>query len=103
MNVARINESTVIQGNHSPGDSISIGNNVLKVTVRNQPSSGANAYVAWNVSDSKINELLPGESVTYFMEGCILDGNVLYISFDDTSSDGRVLISIFNDTLKPCQ
>jgi len=100
--IARINELPIIQGNHTPGDSISLGKNVLKVTVRNQPSSGANAYVSWNVSDSKINELEPGESVSYFMDGNILDGNELYVSFDDAASNGKALVSIFNDTLKDC-
>src|SRR6187551_454952 len=102
MTIARINELPVIQANHSPGDSISLGRNVLKVTVRNQPNSGSNAYVAWNVSDSKINELQPGESVTYVMEDKILDGNELYVLFDDSTSGGRALVSIFNDTLQAC-
>ncbi len=100
--IGRINELVIIQANHSPGDSISLGKNVKKVTIRNQPSSGGTAYVAWNTSKSKINELAIGDSATYTQEDIILDGNRLYILFDDTTAGGKVLVSIINDTKQDC-
>jgi hypothetical protein len=93
----RINEVGIIQGNHSPGDAISLGRNVLKVTVKNMSDSGSNAFVGMNEDASNKNLLQPGESVTYHDERVYLDGNSLYVGFDDTTTGGKVLVSIIMD------
>lgn len=101
--IGRINELPIVQANHSAGDSISLPNNCVKVTVRNEPSSTATMYVSWNISGSKINALLPGESVSYFHDGIVLDGNDLYCSFDENASGGLGLVSMIADTQEGCK
>jgi len=101
--IGRINELPIVQGNHSPGDSISLPRNCVKVTVRNEPASGATLYVSWNISGSKINALLPGESVSYFHDGIVLDGNELYCTFDESASGGLGLVSMISDTKRACE
>ncbi|MGL6121684.1 MAG: hypothetical protein ACRC1W_01345 [Shewanella sp.] len=97
MNAGRINEVGVIQANHSTSDAISLGRNVLKITVKNMSDSGSNAFVGLNEDASNKNLLQPGESVTYHDERVYLDGNSLYVGFDETTSGGKVLVSIIVD------
>ena len=102
MTIGRINEIGVNQGNHSPGDAISLGRKVLKATIKNAPDSGSNAYVAWNEDASNKNVLEPGESATYYHDVVYLDGNALYIDFDSSNTGGRVLVSVIMDTEEEC-
>jgi hypothetical protein len=96
MKNGRITEFLIVQGAHSPGDAISIGTKVLKVTVRALPTSQNDVFVGMNQQASTSNILEPGDSVTYHDERVYLDKNSLYVSFDTAGGPigGQALISI---------
>ncbi|HMG94348.1 MAG TPA: hypothetical protein VK589_30015 [Chryseolinea sp.] len=100
MTAGRINEIGINQASHSPEDAIGIGQNVLKVTIKNAADSGTNAFVGVNDHASNKNLLQPGESVTYHDERVYLDENSYYLAFDPANQGGRVLVSIILDTKK---
>lgn len=100
MNIGRINELPVQQNAQRNQDAIGMPRFCVKCTIKNLLTSGATAYVSWNVSGSKANPLAPGESVTYWHDGYYLDGNDLYVTFDANASDGIALVSFINDSLQ---
>lgn len=105
MNLANCFEVGLSQANHDASDAISLGAEVLKVTVRAASDSGTNVWIGVNQQASDINLLQPGESVTYVHEGYkITDKNGrglrLYIGFDPSNTGGKALVSITYDTKK---
>jgi hypothetical protein len=106
MNLGGAFELSIAQGSHSPGDSIGLGPNVLKVTIKCSSLSSNNAYVGINQPANNINVLQPGESATYHDDRVALtdqDGNglQLYIGFDPSGTNGFVLVSVIYDEKKP--
>lgn len=92
MNSARTTQTTIIQGNHSAGDALPLGKNVLTYTVKCHPMSSANLFVGINEDASEGNLLQPGESMTIpTIENFFLDDQV-YVSFDGSS--GRALLIV---------
>jgi hypothetical protein len=101
MKKLRINEVLRVQGNNSAQDAVDLGTNCVGVTVRCLQDSPANIYVGWNEQASPKNLLEPGDNVSYGnIEGCVLDGNRLYVGY--AGAGARVLISILNDTGEEC-
>ena len=106
MNRGSINEISITQANHTPGNPIGIGQNVLKVTIKCSSLSANNVFIGINGPANNANVLQPGESVTYHDERVELtdnegDGLRLYIGFDSTGSGGAALVSVIRDEKKP--
>lgn len=103
--LANIFEHGIDQGNHSPGDAISLGPYAEKVTIKNQSNSGADLYIGINTQASTINLLQPGESATYERDGLLLTdkngrGLKLYLAFDENATNGLALVSVISDSGK---
>jgi hypothetical protein len=93
MKNARTTQLGVNQGNHSAGDAIPLGKNVLSYTVKNPSASGANLWIGINEDASSVNLLQPGESMTIVIADTQLWDQV-YLDFDPTQTGGQALVIV---------
>jgi hypothetical protein len=100
MNSARSNQFTIIQGNHSSGDSVPLGKDVLSYTVKCHPLSAANLFIGINEDPSEGNLLQPGESMTVTAPANFVLDDIVYLNFDPTQTQGKAVVIITRDLQK---
>lgn len=100
MKYSKLNQILINQGNHSAGNAIPLGNNVLSFTVKNLPQSGSNVYVGLNEDAGPGNVLEPDGSYTHVTKEGYYSDDTLYLTFDETTTGGIALIVIDRDTNK---
>lgn len=101
--MAGLFEQTISQANHNGQDAISLGQWVLKFTIKNLPDSTSNVWIGVNMAANNGNFLQPGESVTYeTKDGYVYTDNQsqgvkLYLRFPDPGDGGRALVIVEYD------
>jgi hypothetical protein len=98
MNFSQCDQILVNQGNHSAGNAIPLGRNVLSYTVYCLPQSGSNAYVGINTEAGPGFLLEPSDSYSHKTKDGYYSKDVLYISFDSSTTGGTVLVIVEKDT-----
>ena len=93
-----VNEIALDQSNHTNSDAVSLGVNVLSVTVRCSSDSNNNVWVGWNKPANNTNILQPSESQDIYDYRVCLDGNKLYVGFDPSGTGGRALITFITSS-----
>lgn len=97
----RIHETLRVFNGNNKQDAVDIGDRCAGITVRCLQDSGGDIYVGWNEPASPKNILKPGDNITFGnIEGTVLDGNTLYVSYANANS--RALVSIINYTGQEC-
>lgn len=102
MKYSKVYQVIINQGNHSAGDAIPLGTKVLSFTVKNLPQSGSNVYVGLNDDAGPGNLLEPSDSYTHRTKDGYYSKDVLYLTFDETTTAGIALVIVDQDTGEEC-
>ena len=98
MNYSKATQIIINQGNHSAGDSVPLGKKVLAYTVKCLPQSGSNLYVGLNEDAGPGFILEPSDSYTHKTKDGYYSKDVLYLTFDESTTGGIALVVIDRDT-----